>query len=179
MARIDIGVETYDSFADIDFADLFLLGDVLRAAGWALRNEDAKGRGLVSATRMIMGLPWCVDPVPQPTDADADIPAAVKEVTAQLAADLLAKPRLFSDASGNSNVKSARAGSAAVEFFRPVEGGPPIPVELWNRLVREGLVGCVTADGFEAPFVSGAWAGRRPLGGRCADDWPVAEQDHD
>lgn len=179
MAVVEIGFEPYDSFSTIEDADLFLAADVVRAPGWAalLGQDDAKGRGLVSATRMMLALPWCVDPVPAPTDLV--IAAEIVEVTAMLAADLLAKPQLFRDASGNSNVKSVKAGSAQVEFFAPVSGGPVIPIDLWNRLVRAGLVGCVSADGFEAPFVSGASAGCRPLGGRMANDWPVAEQDCD
>lgn len=175
MADVDVGSETFGAFADLDFANLFLSADVLRATAWALRNDDARGRGLVSATRMLLALPWCE----APPALDAPVPEVVQQVTAMLAADLLEKPKLFRDGSGNSNVKSAGAASAKVEFFRPVEGGPPIPVDLWNQLVQAGLVGCVAADGFAAPLVSGAWAGCRPLGGRWPDDWPIACEDHD
>lgn len=175
MPTVDVGNEVFDVFGDLFEADSYLTGDVLRAAAWLPRTDDDKGRGLASATRMLLIMPWCIDPPPTIELA----PDPVKEASFMLAADLLANPDLFRDATGDSNIRSVGAGSARVEFFRPVEGGPPIPIDLWNRLVRAGLVGCVSADGFEAPFVSGAWPGPRPLGGRCADDWPVAEQDYD
>lgn len=174
MATVDIGDEVFDVFGDLFEADSYLTGDVLRGPAWLRLTPDSKGRGLVSATRMMLALPWCADP---PTIDAA--PQLVREVSFMLGADLVTRPKLFQDASGNSNVKSAGAGSAKVEFFRPVEGGPPLPVELWNLLVRAGLVGCVAVDGFELPFVSGASPGPRPLGGRCANDWPVACEDHD
>lgn len=176
MATVDVGDSSFDAFVDLDFADEFLTGDVARALAWATRNEDAKGRGIVSATRMLLALPWC-DAAPDL----ADPPAVVKEVTAMLAADLLAKPKLFSDATGNSNVKSVKAGSASVDFFSPVAGGPPIPLALWSRLLAAGLVclgegGSVVNDG---AIVTGISDGCRPLGGRYPWDWPIAAGDYD
>jgi hypothetical protein len=176
MPQIDIGSETYDVFADLDFADPFLAGDVMRAGPWATRNDDAKGRGLVSATRMLLSLPWC-DEVPGFDDA----PAVVQEVTSMLASDLLAKPKLFADATGNSNVKSAKAGSASVEFFSPVSGGPPIPTSLWNMLLNAGLMcpGKLGDGTLEGAIVTGILGGCRPLGGRYPWDWPIASADYD
>jgi hypothetical protein len=177
MATVPIGGEDYEAFADVAFADNYLAADVLRAGPWATRNADAKGRGLVSATRMLLTLPWCED-VPDPTvEQDSPIP----EVTAELAADLLAKPRLFADASGNTNVKSAKAGSAQVEFFSPVEGGPPIPKALWDKLLAAGLV-CLGTDEVtinDAPYASGLCGGYRPTYGRFPWDWPIACEDYD
>lgn len=175
MAKVDVGAEEYDSYADLDFADVFLGGDVLRAGPWALRNEDARGRGLASATRMMLQLPW-----PDAPPSLNEPPPVVQEVTAMLAADLLAKPRLFSDASGDSNVKLAKAGSAQVEFFRPVQNGPPMPKALWMMLVHAGLIGSAHGDGqYTGAMVSGINAGCRPLGGRSAWDYPIAATDND
>lgn len=178
MASVDIGSSSYDTFADVDFADEYLAADVARATSWALANDDAKGRGLVSATRMLLALPWC-DTAPVPTEDQA---SPVPEVTAMLAADLLAKPRLFADASGNSNVKSAKAGSAQVEFFRPIDGGPPLPLALWNMLLAADLVclGSSTDSSItDGPYVSGISDGCRPYEGRPPWDWPVAAGDYD
>lgn len=164
---VDIGSDTFAAFADVDFADSFLVGDVARAVPWAAFDDDQKGRGLVSATRMLQQLGWCPDPPPDP--AGPDIPPEVQQATAMLAADLLAKPKLFADASGDSNVKSVKAGSAQVEFFSPTSGGPPIPQAIWTMLLNAGLVGCGSDDGTnEGAYVSGAFAGCRPLGG----EWP-------
>lgn len=174
MPQVDIGTETYEVYADVDFADAWLAADVARAAGWAMRNPDAKARGLVSATRMLLGLPWVDGLIP---DFDT-APAVVAQVCAMLAADLLGKPALFGNPAGNSNVKNVKAASAAVEFFRPVDGGPPLPISLWNMLLAANLVGSSVSDIVLGPFVSGIYGGCRPLEGRRAWDWPIAEQDY-
>lgn len=178
MPSVDIGAESYDTFADVEFADAYLAGDVMRATLWALRNLDTKGRGLVSATRMLLALPWCEE-TPDPA---AEAVPILQEVTSMLASDLLANPKLFADASGAKNIKSVKAGSAQVEFFSPVAGGPPIPTMLWNRLLNAGLV-CLGKAGDAVPndgaFVSGISDGCRPLGGRYPWDWPIAALDTD
>lgn len=180
MPLIDLGVEEYPSFADPDFAAVFLAADVARATGWALRNADTQARGLVSATRMLQRLPFALDPVPDPSGDAADIPLVLQEVTAMLAADLLAKPRLFSDASANSNIKSVKGGSAQVEFFKPTENAPPFPLALWTMLLNAGLVGDLsTVEELPGAVVTGLSDGCRPLGGRPPWDWPVAERDYD
>lgn len=175
MAKVDIGTESYDSFTSLERAGVFLAGDVMRAAPWALLGEPAQSRALVSATRMLMALPWCDAP---PTYAAA--PAVVQDVQAMLAADLAAKPKLFADATGNSNIKSVKAGSAQVEFFSPVAGGPPLPMALWNMLQAAGLM-CLGTDvpsANDGAYVSGISDGCRPLGGRYPWDWPIAAEDH-
>lgn len=176
MVKLTLGGNEYDSFDLVAEADVYLAGDIVRAASWATRNADAKMRGLISATRQLLDLPWC--------DAAPDLdtaPLVVKEVTAMLAADLLAKPKLFLDATGNTNVKSVKAGSASVEFFSPVRGGPPLPVALWNRLLAAGLV-CLGQAGAtinDGAYVSGISGGCRPVGGRYPWDWPIAAEDYD
>jgi hypothetical protein len=170
MADIELGGRPYKALCSQDEADAFLAGDVSRATSWALRDIQPKRRGLISATRMMLALPWSDGP-PNP-DAD-DSPAVLAEVCAMLACDLLAKPKLFADASANSNVKNVKAGSAQVEFFRPVDDAPPLPLALWRLLEGAGLV--TAADGptdfsaDDAPFVSGS-------GSSCAA--PGAAADH-
>lgn len=150
--KVTIGTFEYDVFEGVEGADQWLAGDVMRATGWALRQTDTKARGLVSATRMLIGLPWC-----PPGFTFDNVPPVVAGVTAMLAADLLAKPKLFADATGDRGVKIAKAGSAMVEFFAPVEGGPPLPRALWDQLTRAGLI-CAMDDDLTldaGPFVSG------------------------
>lgn len=180
MPEIVLGGQNYPSFISAESATIYLAGDIMRAALWTAANEDAQKRGLISATRMLVALPW-VDPVPDPVAAEADIPDVVEQVTAMLAADLVAKPKLFADATGNSNVKSVKAGSAAVEFFRPVEGGPAIPTAFWRMLLTAGLVSGASEDpDFTAgALVTGISGGCRPLYGRPSWEYPVAALDHD
>lgn len=175
--QVTIGGHDYDSYADVDFATVFLGADIARATGWALLNPDTQGRGLVSASRLLLGLPWCVDPVPLPTDADQN--PVIQQAASMLAADLIAKPRMFADASTNSNVKAVRAGSASVDFFRPVEGRPPLPMAIWKMLLNAWLVGCVDGGDGGGPVVSGITTCDRPLGGRGFDDWPWTQLDYD
>lgn len=176
MVKITLGGNDYDSFTAVATADIYLMADVVRAASWATRNPDAKSRGLISATRQLLALPWC-DAAP----AFDAVPPVVEEVTAMLAADLLAKPKLFLDATGNSNVKNVKAGSASVEFFSPVEGGPPLPKALWDRLNAAGLMclGAGDASVLDGPYFSGISDGCRPLAGRYPWDWPIAAGDYD
>jgi hypothetical protein len=180
MAVIDLGGNNYDSFITQDDATVYLAGDVSRAPGWALLASDAQKRALISSTRMLQTMPWCDDPPPDPAVDPAD--QVIQDVTAMLAADLAAKPKLFADASGSTNVKSVKAGSVNVEFFSPVAGGAPIPMALWNRLLAAGLV-CLGTTGAtsinDGPFISGISDGCRPLGGRYPWDWPIASQDCD
>ena len=179
MAVIDLGGKNYDSFITVEDATIYLAGDVSRAAGWALLNADAQKRALISATRMLLTLPWCGE-TPDPAVDPAD--AVIQEVTAMLAADLAARPKLFADATGNSNIKTVKAGSAQVEFFSPVDGGAPIPMALWNRLLAADLVCLTSGEGAginDGPFVSGISDGCRPLYGRYPWDWPIAAGDYD
>lgn len=176
MAVIDLGGNNYDAFVSVEDATIYLAGDVSRAAAWALLNDDAKKRALISATRMLLTLPWC-DEVPDPAVDPAD--QVIQDVTAMLAADLAANPKLFADASGQSNIKTVKAGSAQVEFFSPTVSSAPIPLALWNRLLSADLVclgGVSTIT--DGPFVSGISGGCRPLGGRYEWDWPIASEDY-
>jgi hypothetical protein len=178
MAEITIGTGTYEAFISVEDADAYLAADISRALAWAGLDDDAKGRALVSATRMLLAMPWCAE-VPDPAEAQ---PEPLPSVTAMLAADLAASPDLFADASGNSNIKRAKAGSAEVEFFSPVDGGPPLPLALWNILLSAGLM-CPNGNGgdttLDGAIPSGICGGHRPLGGRWPWDWPIAKEDYD
>lgn len=180
MPIISIGANDYPAFADQDFADEFLAADVQRAAPWSLYQDETKVRGLVSASRMIAGF-LVADPLPDPTADVAALPEALKEVTSMLAADLLAKPKLQANGSANSNVKTAKGGSASVEFFRPVDASAPLPDALWRMLLLAGLVGNLPdPEESGSPEATGTEDRVRPLCGRFAfDDWPWVQRDFD
>lgn len=129
MATITIGTNTYPSFVTVAEADDYLAADVERAATWEAREDDEKGRGLVSATRFLLRLEWA----DTPPDPDGTPPQVVKDACCLLAADMLTNPTLYSNPSTASNVKSAGAGSAKVEFFRP-QSGTPLPTLIWSML---------------------------------------------
>lgn len=178
MVKVTIGSNEYDAFISVADADYLLAADISRATGWALLNSDAKGRAIVSAARFMLNLPWCGG---RP-DPETDQPEPVPTVNALFAADLAANPSLAGDASGNSNVKRAKAGSAEVEFFAPVDDRPPLPGQLWNMLLTADLMCLGKFD--DDPTLAGAipfgtCGGSRPLNGRSALDWLVAEEDYD
>jgi len=176
MAVVTINSVNYEGFTTIALADAYLAADVVRAAPWTALTEDNKGRALISATRLLLAMPWC-ETAPDPTEAQEE---PIPSVNAMLAADLAAKPKLFADASGDSNVKSVKAGSAQVEFFSPVDGGPPLPLALWNLLLAADLVCLGGAGGsvFAGPEPFGTCGGLRPLNGRYPFDWPIASSDY-
>lgn len=179
MPDVTVGANTYKSFISTADADTYLDGDISRAESWSGVVADNKARAVVSATRMLLVMPWCADPAPSPDDAPVD--QTVADVTAMLAADLASNPELFADASGDSNIKVAKAGSAQVEFFAPIEGGPPIPRALWDRLLAADLV-CLDASG-DGDVIGGAEAfgisgSVRPLGGRWPWDWAATFEDY-
>jgi hypothetical protein len=166
MGEVSIGDNDFQVFADLDFADEYLSGDVQRAAPWSLKNEDAKGRGLVSSTRVLQR--WLLPDVAANTETPPDV---LKQAASLYAADLLARPTSVNDSSPNTNVKTARAGSASVEFFRPVTGAPPLPTYLWDMLNAAGLLSAsVAEDGDEGPTVSGSDYGCLPAPG-AVDRW--------
>lgn len=178
MAEITLGTNTYDSFASVEYADEYLAADMVRGPIWEALDDNGKKRALITATRKMLTLPWC-GTAPDPTvDQDEPIPS----VTAMLAADLAANPDLAADASGNSNIKRAKAGSAEVEFFSPVDGLPPLPSSLWGILMGADLM-CPNGNGgddliLDGALPSGTCGGNRPLGGRYPWDWPIAEEDY-
>lgn len=172
MAQVTVGSQTYPSFISLADADLYLGGDILRAVPWLAASPTDRSRALASATRLLSAL--LIDP----EAAAAAPPIVLVEVTAMLAADLLAKPKLFADASGDSNIKSVKAGSAQVEFFAPVEGGPAIPLNYWRLLSRAGLVAGDADISNAGAYVTGISGGRRPFCGRPAWDYPIAAEDY-
>lgn len=179
MVDITIGTVTYQSFASVEFATEYLGADFVRAPIWNAMTDDLQKQTLVTATRMLLTMPWCDGP----PDPAVDQPEPVPSVTARLAVDIYQNPDLLSDASGSSNIKSVGAGSAKVEFFSPVEGAAPLPMYLWTELMAADLM-CPNGSGsddlvLDGAYPSGTCGGERPLWGRYPWDWPVAEEDYD
>lgn len=131
MPIITITGTDYPTYITVADADKYLAVDVQRADLWASRTELQKQRGIVSATRFLQALTWASGEAPLTTDDPVLYPLA--EATALLAADFLATPALASGGGTGSNVKRAKAGSAEVEFFRPV-AGYPMPLDVFNLL---------------------------------------------
>ena len=136
MASVDIGAETYQAFADVDYADIFNGGDMSRAAIWATQTDDNKGRALVSATRKLLQLNW----VDGPPLFD-ETPAPVKDACSAFAADIAQTPALAATSSTQSNIKRVQADTAQVEFFKQGQADIlPIPASVYTILQAAGLI---------------------------------------
>jgi len=172
MATVTISGTDYPSYSSVADADLYLAADAMRAVAWAARSTDEKGRGLVTATRLLQGLTWCSG-----TSPDIDTPGAtVEAVTAQYAADILSDPELVTATGAPGEIKRAKAGSVEVEFFKNFDGTvSPVPTSLWNQLKAAGLVGCSSDDGLAGGEYSGArtWSHFDP---RCSR-YPYAPEE--
>lgn len=180
MSVVTIGGTDYDGLTTVAEADAYLAADIARATAWAaITDADVKGRGIISATRYMSTLPWTTGNAPDPTSA-GPFTTPISEVCAMLANDLIADPTLFANASSNSDVKVAKAGQASVEFFRPVDDAPPIPLFLWNLLEDADLVSADSAgtETFDYPYAPGTdycdpaaypWDSRWPY------DWPYID----
>lgn len=145
MPTADIGSETYSVYADQEFADAYLGADVKRADVWAARSNTLKGRGLVSATRLLQRQSWVSGTAPlilAPSDPDYSLP--VSQATAMLAADILSDPELTNSGSTESNIKKVDADGTSVEFFRGTSG-TPLPPGPWDLL--RGLLGSAVSLG--------------------------------
>lgn len=99
----------------------------LGGTGWSAASGTDRQKALVSATRWMQRL-GLVDPSDGstivPDVADAGVPVPVQEGAYELADALLTDAEAQAATSTGSNVKSVKAGSAEVTFFRATNGTP-------------------------------------------------------
>jgi hypothetical protein len=156
MAKIDIGPEEYDAFADVDFVDAYLRADSRHATAWlALTGRpgmDEKGRLIVTATRVLRRMDW-KDSIPPFEGA----PLVVQEATAEFAAAILEGFDLATPAGSTLQIRRQKAGSVEVEFFRdldnPAYRPPPLPPAVWD-LLKPLLGSSGDGDGILAGSIS-------------------------
>lgn len=112
---VTIGGDTYDALADQATATLYLNAEVLYAAFWATLTADQQGQALVSSYRRLLRLNWIGGALP-------DTEQNVIDASIILAAQIAQKPATSTGGGTGSNIRAAGAGSARVEFFKPVQG---------------------------------------------------------
>lgn len=126
MGSLTLGGNSYSIYGTEAGADAYLaakLGSV-----WAAQTATAKQQSLVSATRLIHNYILAVtgtdiDPL---TNADSELASADYE----LAYALIVTPAIEGMISAAGNQKRVKAGSAEIEYFRPVAGGRfPVTVQ--------------------------------------------------
>lgn len=137
-----IGSNTYEAFTTVALANTYLAADPMYAVPWAAAQDDAKGRAVVGASRLLVRLPFAEQPdINNPPDA-------LKEATALLAGAILLKPKLAGGASTANNIKRVKAGPAEVEYFQSVQAGDalPVPENVWALLLSAGLLAADIGD---------------------------------
>lgn len=170
MAEVDIGVDTYSAFADLDTADLYIAADATLAEPWSVLDDDGKGRNIVTATRILIRQPWKEAP------SIDDPPAAVRDATCEFAGAIAAGYDLSTSPAASLQVRRQKAGSVEVEYFRNIDGPgyrpPPLPLAVWELIkpllksadsegglalsIASGTDGCSLADaglGYDTPYV--------------------------
>lgn len=142
MTITTITIETvgYTSYASLLEADTLLNTDPVREVAWELLTDDEKGKKLVAATRRLDLLDWggtktgaadvqenawprtglsYKDGTPVST---TEVPKEVENATIFLAGSIAIDASAADAGTSGSNIKSVKAGSADVKFFRGQDG---------------------------------------------------------
>lgn len=158
MAVVSIGSGLdFTVYADVDTANDFLAGQ-FDATAWRATDETSKARALVSATRYIDAQQWLGEKTDEAQELDfprtgltyrdgTEVPsdAVPQEVTDSCC--LLAASIVDGTAAGNAATVAAgtrrlKAGSAEIEYFRPIVGaGTPVFPRYVMLLIGQWLSG--------------------------------------
>lgn len=147
MASVDIGSNSYETYADADAADEYLEAEFsAQGTAWRAAVDDDKARALVTATRVLDRMTWLGDPTEsdQPlawprTDTDVDgvendeVPTAIVSASIELAAVIIAGTDVLGTTQAQT-VKSQKAGSVAIEYFRGFEDPARLPLNVRELL---------------------------------------------
>jgi len=162
ISTITISAVNYTSYASVAEADPYLAVDPVRSAAWAADTTDEKGASLVAATRRLDLLDWGgektggasqVEAFPRTglTYADgtavstSEVPQEVEDACILLAGSIAITPADADQGTSGSNIKSAKAGSAQVQFFRATEGSA-LQDETAYKLVQQFLAYAQATD---------------------------------
>lgn len=150
MGTVTIGGVTHQIYGELadpstpgvaDSADEYHAATFRTAATWAALTTTQRAQCLVEATRMLDRLPWRgtktseAQPLQWPRSgvtrrdgtavSSASVPVEIEQACYELAYEISRDAAAVQSAVGvaSSNVKRVRAGSAEVEFHRPVVAG--------------------------------------------------------
>ena len=139
---VTINAQTYSTYADVAFGDQYALERGLGSlpAAWTAGTATTKAQALLMSTRLLDRLDWQGVRVSAPpalawprtgvvlpdgsTVDSTTIPGDISRGCVELAMAILVDPDGVADTNQgtSSNIKSVKAGPAAVEFWRPVDG---------------------------------------------------------
>lgn len=180
MAEVDVGAETYFSYADLDTADIYA-GAAIHATNWAAALDDAKGQALASATRLLDRQDWQGERFSSsqpgdwprtgvydaegnliaPADVD-DYPQEIIDACIELAISMIDGTDPQGSATTEDLTKRLKAGSVEIENFRGKASSatrfPQIVHELVSRWLDgygSPLTGVATGTDAESAFENG------------------------
>lgn len=164
MGSVTISSNSYDIYGTSAAADIYL-GAKLGAADWSGASADTKSRALVQGTRLIRTYLAARGHDLDPAEA---VDVEVEEANYELAFALVLDPTIASNANSGSNIRRTKAGSAEIEYFRPVEGSR-FPVEV--QVILNGWLSSQGSSGSAGAFSSGTCEEST----LCADDFGLSE----
>lgn len=174
ISTITISSVDYTAYASVAEADPYLAVDPVRAATWAALTTDQKGANLVAATRRLDLLVWGGEKAGGDAQdnqfprsslsyasgvavADDEVPQGVENATILLAGSIAIDNTAADAGSSGSNIKSVKAGSAGVEFFRQ-QTGVPLQDETVYLLIKEFLASSGAVSSSVGNYDSGTGA---------------------
>lgn len=178
MPSVTLSANDYETYADVDEADIYLEADP-GAAAWRAAEADDKARALVSATRILDRQRWAGSK----TDEDQalawprsgisgldedEVPQAVADACCELASALINGYDAANLQSTANATKRQKAGSVEIEYFRGAEGDGlrlPLPVMELVGLYLGGttsLAGSFASGTCGDSFTSGSFEPNQP-----------------
>lgn len=173
MATITIDTTNYTAYASVSDANKYLGGEFSDAAvRWrdaTLTDDDAKGRALVSATRLLNRQLWPGEKTDGEDQTDAwprtstgisgldedTVPQDIIDASVLIAADINNGVNVTGSTTTDDRIRRQQAGSVSIEYFRDNDGGTRFPTAIQELLAPylaggSTMVSAVLASGTDA-----------------------------
>jgi hypothetical protein len=123
MGSVTIGTANYAIYGSATDATTYLAARI-DAAAWGTSTDTVKAQALVSATRLLQRYGAARGLVRDPAATlDAILDAELVSATYELAFLVSQDTTIIDTTTTTTNMRKVKAGSAEVEYFRPVRGG--------------------------------------------------------
>lgn len=157
MKTVDIGAESYSTYADEDDADAYLGASLHAGTTWSGASATTKTQALVTATRILDRQKWSSS---YTTQALRFAVANIVSASIEMALALVDGSDFQSEQSTGQKLQSIRAGSVSLSYFRGAEGTPHRFPLIVHELLRDYLAGsdltlAGVATGVSATSVTG------------------------
>lgn len=145
MGSVTIGSDSFDIYGTTAGADSYMAAKI-GATAWAAASSTTKAQALVTGTRMIQRY---LASKGQTVDPSGAVDEEIENANYELANALVVNSEIQDSATQSNNTKRLKAGSAEVEYFRPIDAGRmPFQVnELLNAWLAANGGGSFSATG--------------------------------